>query len=107
MPNLKMGADDADVAESLVVGMRTLTGNSLKGVAGFEPLPDMNVVRTPAGKLVGSSSFAVSEGQDKTIVKRYFALSAGRLYALAFVCLERDLETQQKVFDEMVASWTW
>jgi len=107
MPNLKQGASDASVIESLAVGVQGLTGNSLVGVAGYEPMAGVQVTKTAAGKVVSSFAFTVTHGQDKTMVKRYFALSAGRLYALAFVCLEKDLETQQKVFDEMVSSWTW
>jgi len=107
MPNLKKGASDASVLESLAVGVQRSTGNSLVGVEGYEPLGGIEVSKTAAGKAVSSYSFAFTDGQAKSVVKRYFALSADRMYALAFVCLEKDLESQQKVFDEMVSSWTW
>jgi len=104
--------DDYAEAKALASGMRDMTQFFFSSAS--ESFSESSVVqreiktrKTGAGKVVGSFVFKVAEGQGTSVVTRYCAAPQGRLYMLSFVCLEKDLESQSKVFDTIVSSWTW
>ncbi|MHC4248780.1 MAG: hypothetical protein ACYS9X_06590 [Planctomycetota bacterium] len=96
--------DPKKEARLLATGLLRMDREILQNI---EPRGAVQTRHTEAGKTVGMYAFAYAEGQDSVIVTKYCATSPGHLYVLSFVCAEKDFDSLQKGFNNIVYGWTW
>jgi len=73
-----------------------------------EPRGEVRVLKTAGGNPVAAFEASLRGKNDVGLVlARYCGFSTERVYALSFVCLEKDIETERKLQEQVVATMTW